>query len=38
VRLGDGTEESARRLRDALQRQWPYVAELFESAYPGGVW
>ena len=31
VRLGDGTEESARRLREALQRQWPYVAELFEA-------
>ena len=31
VRLGDGTEESARRLREALQRHWPYVAELFET-------
>jgi ring-1,2-phenylacetyl-CoA epoxidase subunit PaaC len=29
VRLGDGTEESARRMRAALQRAWPYVAELF---------
>jgi ring-1,2-phenylacetyl-CoA epoxidase subunit PaaC len=29
VRLGDGTDESARRLRAALARAWPYVAELF---------
>jgi ring-1,2-phenylacetyl-CoA epoxidase subunit PaaC len=29
VRLGDGTEESARRLRAALQRAWPYTQELF---------
>jgi ring-1,2-phenylacetyl-CoA epoxidase subunit PaaC len=31
VRLGDGTEESKRRLSDALQELWPYTAELFES-------
>lgn len=31
VRLGDGTDESARRLRDALQRLWPYVAEIFDA-------
>ena len=31
VRLGDGTEESAARLRAALERAWPYVAELFET-------
>ncbi|HEV8688779.1 MAG TPA: 1,2-phenylacetyl-CoA epoxidase subunit PaaC [Ideonella sp.] len=31
VRLGDGTEESTRRLREALDRLWPYAAELFES-------
>lgn len=31
VRLGDGTEESARRLRDALAELWPYTAELFEA-------
>ena len=30
-RLGDGTDESARRMRQALQRLWPYTAELFES-------
>jgi len=29
VRLGDGTEESARRLRAALDRAWPYVGEFF---------
>lgn len=31
VRLGDGTEESASRMRAALQRAWPYVPELFEA-------
>lgn len=31
VRLGDGTEESARRMRAALQRAWPYTAELFDA-------
>ncbi|HEX4511287.1 MAG TPA: 1,2-phenylacetyl-CoA epoxidase subunit PaaC [Burkholderiaceae bacterium] len=30
VRLGDGTDESARRLRVALERLWPYTAEMFE--------
>lgn len=29
VRLGDGTEESARRLRAALERLWPYTNEMF---------
>ncbi|MFM7505669.1 MAG: 1,2-phenylacetyl-CoA epoxidase subunit PaaC [Rubrivivax sp.] len=29
VRLGDGTEESARRLKAALARAWPYTAEMF---------
>jgi ring-1,2-phenylacetyl-CoA epoxidase subunit PaaC len=29
VRLGDGTEESARRTRAALARAWPYTAEMF---------
>ena len=29
VRLGDGTDESTRRLRAALDRAWPYVSELF---------
>jgi ring-1,2-phenylacetyl-CoA epoxidase subunit PaaC len=31
VRLGDGTEESARRLGDACVALWPYTTELFES-------
>ncbi len=29
VRLGDGTEESASRLRAALERAWPYTHEMF---------
>lgn len=29
VRLGDGTEESARRMRAAIDTLWPYTAELF---------
>lgn len=29
VRLGDGTEESARRMSDALALLWPYAAEWF---------
>ncbi len=31
VRLGDGTAESASRMRSALAHLWPYTAELFES-------
>jgi ring-1,2-phenylacetyl-CoA epoxidase subunit PaaC len=31
VRLGDGTEESARRMRAALAELWRYAPELFES-------
>jgi ring-1,2-phenylacetyl-CoA epoxidase subunit PaaC len=31
VRLGDGTEESSRRIRAALERLWPYTNELFDS-------
>jgi ring-1,2-phenylacetyl-CoA epoxidase subunit PaaC len=30
VRLGDGTDESAARLRAALSRAWPYTAEMFQ--------
>jgi len=30
-RLGDGTDESARRLRDALAALWPYTHELFDD-------
>lgn len=29
LRLGDGTQESHRRMQAALDRLWPYVAELF---------
>ena len=31
VRLGDGTDESKRRIDDARARLWPYVGELFDS-------
>ncbi|MEM8753742.1 MAG: 1,2-phenylacetyl-CoA epoxidase subunit PaaC, partial [Pseudomonadota bacterium] len=31
IRLGDGTEESARRMADAVEELEPYVAELFET-------
>ncbi|PPK94589.1 ring-1,2-phenylacetyl-CoA epoxidase subunit PaaC [Kineococcus xinjiangensis] len=31
LRLGDGTEESSRRMQAALDRLWPFAAELFES-------
>lgn len=31
VRLGDGTDESTRRMRDALDQLWPYTHELFEA-------
>lgn len=31
VRLGDGSDESARRLRAALDRAWPYTNEMFAS-------
>jgi ring-1,2-phenylacetyl-CoA epoxidase subunit PaaC len=31
VRLGDGTDESAKRMRQAVARLWPYTAELFET-------
>ena len=30
VRLGDGTEESHRRVQAGLEEVWPYTAELFE--------
>ena len=30
IRLGDGTDESARRMRDALDWCWRFVPELFE--------
>jgi ring-1,2-phenylacetyl-CoA epoxidase subunit PaaC len=31
VRLGDGTDESHRRMQDALGLLWPYTAEWFED-------
>ncbi|MDI3329342.1 MAG: phenylacetate-CoA oxygenase subunit PaaC [Micrococcus sp.] len=31
LRLGQGTEESARRMRRALEKLWPYVEELFQD-------
>ena len=31
LRLGDGTDESARRVASALELLWPYVAEMFEA-------
>ncbi|WP_420176783.1 1,2-phenylacetyl-CoA epoxidase subunit PaaC [Luteococcus sp. OSA5] len=31
LRLGDGTEESHRRMQEALDAMWPYVEELFED-------
>ena len=37
IRLGDGTDESAARMRAALERNWPYTAEMFagEAAWSG---
>lgn len=31
VRLGDGTEESHRRVQGSLERLWPYTRELFDA-------
>lgn len=31
LRLGDGTDESHRRMQDGLDALWPYTAELFAS-------
>jgi ring-1,2-phenylacetyl-CoA epoxidase subunit PaaC len=31
VRLGDGSDESTRRMRDALALLWPYTNELFDA-------
>lgn len=31
VRLGDGTGESHRRMEEALEEEWPYTGELFET-------
>ncbi|WP_337882364.1 1,2-phenylacetyl-CoA epoxidase subunit PaaC [Chromobacterium haemolyticum] len=31
VRLGDGTDESRRRMQQALAHWWPYLAEMFDN-------
>jgi len=31
IGLGDGTDESHRRMQDALDRLWPYVGEMFTA-------
>lgn len=31
IRLGDGTEESHRRMAEALEDLWPYTGEMFEA-------
>jgi len=31
IRFGDGTEESHRRVSDAVERLWPYTGELFAA-------
>ena len=31
VRLGDGTDESRRRMQQGVDDVWPYAAELFET-------
>jgi ring-1,2-phenylacetyl-CoA epoxidase subunit PaaC len=33
VRLGDGTEESHRRMQAALEEEWPWIAELFDPGW-----
>ncbi len=32
IRLGDGTEESLRRINEALEDLWPYTGEMFKYA------
>jgi ring-1,2-phenylacetyl-CoA epoxidase subunit PaaC len=32
IRLGDGTEESNRRINEALETLWPFTGELFHAA------
>ncbi len=32
VRLGDGTDESNKRIKQALEELWPYTGEMFEAA------
>ncbi len=33
LRLGDGTEESHRRMQAGLDAEWPYAGELFDTAH-----
>ncbi len=33
LRLGDGTDESHRRMQAALDAEWPFVGELFDGSY-----
>lgn len=33
LRLGDGTDESHRRMQAALEAEWPFVAELFDGSF-----
>jgi ring-1,2-phenylacetyl-CoA epoxidase subunit PaaC len=37
IRLGDGTEESRRRMQAAVDDLWPYTHELFTGTAPAGV-
>ncbi|MFC0865986.1 1,2-phenylacetyl-CoA epoxidase subunit PaaC [Sphaerimonospora cavernae] len=37
LRLGDGTAESHRRMRTAVEQVWPFTHELFEPAGPVSV-
>jgi ring-1,2-phenylacetyl-CoA epoxidase subunit PaaC len=37
VRLGDGTEESHRRMLDALAELWPYTAEIAVDGWHDGI-
>ncbi len=32
MRLGDGTDESSKRIKQALEELWPYTGEMFEAA------
>jgi ring-1,2-phenylacetyl-CoA epoxidase subunit PaaC len=34
LRLGDGTDESHARMQEALDAEWPFVAELFAAVDP----
>jgi len=38
VRLGDGTEESRRRMQSAVDGLWPYTHELFEGGDHRDAW